>query len=325
MILVTGGAGYIGSHVNKELHKQGYKTVVLDNLSYGHDDFVKWGILERVDLSNIREIRRVFQDYSVEAVLHFAAFTYVGESVEDPQKYYLNNLRNTLNLLEVMLEFGVELLVFSSTCATYGNPIEIPITEEHPQNPISPYGKGKFMVEQVLKDYSSAYGLRYVSLRYFNAAGADPEGEVGERHEPETHLIPLILDAATGKRENIKIFGTDYPTDDGTCIRDYIHVTDLADAHIRALKYLENGGKSVVLNLGNGNGFSVREVINVARKVTKREIKAIETDRRPGDPPVLVGSSKKAREILKWQPRFDDLSQIINTAWEWHKKLEKND
>lgn len=325
MILVTGGAGYIGSHVNKELHKQGYKTVVLDNLSYGHDDFVKWGILERVDLSNIREIRRVFQDYSVEAVLHFAAFTYVGESVEDPQKYYLNNLRNTLNLLEVMLEFGVELLVFSSTCATYGNPIEIPITEEHPQNPISPYGKGKFMVEQVLKDYSSAYGLRYVSLRYFNAAGADPEGEVGERHEPETHLIPLILDAATGKRENIKIFGTDYPTDDGTCIRDYIHVTDLADAHIRALKYLENGGKSVVLNLGNGNGFSVREVIEEARKVTGREIKAIETDRRPGDPPVLVGSSKKAREILKWQPRFDDLSQIINTAWEWHKKLEKND
>jgi UDP-glucose 4-epimerase len=323
MILVTGGAGYIGSHVNKELHKQGYETVVLDNLSYGHDDFVKWGILECVDLSNTREIRRVFQDYSVEAVLHFAAFTYVGESVEDPQKYYLNNLRNTLNLLEVMLEFDVEILVFSSTCATYGNPIEIPITEEHPQSPISPYGKGKFMVEQVLKDYSSAYGLRYVSLRYFNAAGADPEGEVGERHDPETHLIPLILDAATGKREDIKIFGTDYPTDDGTCIRDYIHVTDLADAHIRALKYLENGGKSEVFNLGNGNGFSVREVIEAARKVTKREIKAIETDRRPGDPPVLVGSSKKAREILKWQPRFDDLSQIISTAWEWHKNFKK--
>ena len=220
MILVTGGAGYIGSHVNKELNKQGYETVVLDNLSYGHDDFVKWGILERVDLSNTREIRRIFQDYCLEAVMHFAAFTYVGESVQDPQKYYLNNLRNTLNLLESMLEFDVEKLVFSSTCATYGNPTEIPITEEHPQNPINPYGKGKHMVEQILTDYSSAYGLRCASLRYFNAAGADPEGELGERHDPETHLIPLVLDAASGKREDIKIFGTDYPTDDGTCIRD---------------------------------------------------------------------------------------------------------
>lgn len=320
MILVTGGAGYIGSHVNKELNKQGYETVVLDNLSYGHDDFVKWGILERVDLSNTREIRRIFQDYCLEAVMHFAAFTYVGESVQDPQKYYLNNLRNTLNLLESMLEFDVEKLVFSSTCATYGNPIEIPITEEHPQNPINPYGKGKHMVEQILTDYSSAYGLRCASLRYFNAAGADPEGELGERHDPETHLIPLVLDAASGKREDIKIFGTDYPTDDGTCIRDYIHVTDLADAHIKALKYLEDGGKSDVFNLGNGNGFSVKEVIEEARKVTGRKIKATETDRRPGDPPILVGSSKKAREILKWQPKYDELTRIIKTAWEWHER-----
>jgi UDP-glucose 4-epimerase len=320
MILVTGGAGYIGSHVNKELNKQGYETVVLDNLSYGHDDFVKWGILERVDLSNTREIRRIFQDYCLEAVMHFAAFTYVGESVQDPQKYYLNNLRNTLNLLESMLEFDVEKLVFSSTCATYGNPTEIPITEEHPQNPINPYGKGKHMVEQILTDYSSAYGLRCASLRYFNAAGADPEGELGERHDPETHLIPLVLDAASGKREDIKIFGTDYPTDDGTCIRDYIHVTDLADAHIKALKYLEDGGKSDVFNLGNGNGFSVKEVIEEARKVTGRKIKATETDRRPGDPPILVGSSKKAREILKWQPKYDELTRIIKTAWEWHER-----
>lgn len=325
MILVTGGAGYIGSHVNKVLNKQGYETVVLDNLSYGHDDFVKWGTLERVDLSNTREIRRVFQDYAFEAVLHFAAFAYVGESVENPQKYYLNNLRNTLNLLEVMLEFEVKKLVFSSTCATYGDPIEIPITEEHPQNPINPYGRGKLMVEQILRDYSQAYGVRYASLRYFNAAGADPDGEVGEMHNPETHLIPLILDAALGKREAIKIFGTDYPTEDGTCIRDYIHVTDLADAHIKALKYLENGGESDVFNLGNGNGFSVREVIEEARKVTGREIKAIETDRRPGDPPILVGSSEKAREILKWQPRFYDLSQIISTAWKWHENLKKMD
>ncbi|MEN6330326.1 MAG: UDP-glucose 4-epimerase GalE [Methanobacteriaceae archaeon] len=320
MILVTGGAGYIGSHINKELHKKDYETVVLDNLSYGHDDFVKWGTLERVDLSNIHEIKRIFQDYPIEAVMHFAAFTYVGESVANPQKYYLNNLRNTLNLLEVMLEFEVKKMVFSSTCATYGDPIEIPIPEEHPQNPISPYGKGKFMVEQILKDYSSAYGLHYVSLRYFNAAGADPDGELGESHQPETHLIPLILDAALGLREDIKIFGTDYPTPDGTCIRDYIHVTDLADAHLKALQYLEKGGRSEVFNLGNGYGFSVKEVIDEARKVTGREIQAIETDRRPGDPPVLVGSSKKAREILKWQPRFDDLSQIISTAWKWHEK-----
>jgi len=323
MILVTGGAGYIGSHINKELNKQGYETVVIDNLSYGHEDFVKWGVLERVDLSNSREIRKVFQNYPIDAVMHFAAFTYVGESVEDPQKYYLNNLRNTLNLLKVMLEFEVEKIVFSSTCATYGDPLEIPITEDHPQNPISPYGRGKFMVEQVLRDYSQAYGLKYASLRYFNAAGADPDGELGESHQPETHLIPLILDAALGRREDIKIFGTDYPTPDGTCIRDYIHVTDLADAHIKALEYLENSGKSEVFNLGNGNGFSVREVIEEARKVTGRKITAVETDRRPGDPPILVGSSKKAREILKWEPKFDDLSQIISTAWEWHKNLKK--
>jgi len=320
MILVTGGAGYIGSHANKELTKAGYETVVLDNMSYGHPDFLKWGVFEEVDLGDLESIRNVFRKYEIEAVMHFAAFTYVGESVEDPQKYYLNNLRNTLNLLQVMNEFEVRKLVFSSTCATYGNPQKIPLTEDHPQNPINPYGQGKLMVEKVLKDYSSAYGLRYVSLRYFNAAGADPEGEVGERHEPETHLIPLILDAARGKREDIKIFGTDYPTTDGTCIRDYIHVTDLADAHIKALKYLEDGGESEVFNLGNGNGFSVREVIEEARKVTGKEIKATETERRPGDPPVLVGSSEKARKILKWQPKYDDLTKIISTAWEWHKK-----
>lgn len=322
MILVTGGAGYIGSHVNKELNKEGYETVVIDNLIHGHEDFIKWGTLERVDLSSSSEIRKVFQNYPIDAVMHFAAFTYVGESVEDPQKYYLNNLRNTLNLLKVMLEFEVEKIVFSSTCATYGDPLKIPLTEDHPQNPISPYGRGKLMVEQILRDYSLAYGLKYASLRYFNAAGADPDGELGENHQPETHLIPLILDAALGLREDIEIFGTDYPTPDGTCIRDYIHVTDLADAHIKAMKYLENVGKSEDFNLGNGNGFSVREVIEEARKVTKREITVVETDRRPGDPPVLVGSSKKAREILKWEPKFDDLSQIISTAWEWQNILK---
>lgn len=321
MILIIGGAGYIGSHVNKELTAQGYETVVFDNLSYGHREFVKWGIFEPGDLGNIQDIVRVFKKYPIDAVMHFAAFTYVGESVENPQKYYLNNLRNTLNLLEVMLEENVKTMVFSSTCATYGEPQEIPITEDHPQNPVNPYGRGKLMVEQILEDYSSAYDLRYASLRYFNAAGADPDGEIGELHQPETHLIPLILDAASGKRDHIQIFGTDYPTPDGTCIRDYIHVLDLADAHIRALKYLKNRGKSDVFNLGNGQGFSVKEVIRTAQEVTGKKVKAVETHRRPGDPPILVGSSKKASDILGWQPKYADLSLILQTAWNWHHKV----
>ncbi len=321
MILVVGGAGYIGSHVNKMLNLHGLETVVFDNLSYGHQDFLKWGVFEEGDLGEIEDIRRVFKEYPITAVMQFAAFTYVGESVEDPQKYYLNNLRNTLNLLEVMLEYNVKEFIFSSTCATYGIPREIPITEDHPQNPINPYGWGKLMVEQVLSDYSRAYSLNYASLRYFNAAGADPDSEIGELHVPETHLIPLILDVALGKREDIKIFGTDYPTSDGTCIRDYIHVIDLADAHIRALKYLKNGGGSEVFNLGNGEGFSVREVIDTVRNVTGEEIRVTETSRRPGDPPVLVGSALKAREVLGWQPKFKDLSVIIETAWRWHQKI----
>ncbi|OEC86725.1 MULTISPECIES: UDP-glucose 4-epimerase GalE [Methanobacterium] len=322
MILIVGGAGYIGSHLNKEINKKGIETVIFDNLSYGHRDFVKWGTFERGDLGNIDDIRAVFKKYPIEAVMHFAAFTYVGESVEDPQKYYTNNVKNTLNLLQVMLEENVKYFVFSSTCATYGNPVEIPITENHPQNPINPYGKGKLMVETVLKDYSDAYGLKYASLRYFNAAGADPEGEVGELHNPETHLIPLILDVAAGRREDIKIFGTDYDTPDGTCIRDYIHVTDLAEAHILALEYLQNGGESDFFNLGNGNGFSVKEVIETAEEVTGKDIRAVEAERRAGDPPVLVGSSDKAKEKLNWKPKYDELSTIIETAWNWHKKLK---
>lgn len=322
MILIVGGAGYIGSHLNKEISEKGIKTIIFDNLSYGHRDFVKWGTFEQGDLSNIEDIRSVFRKYPIEAVMHFAAFAYVGESVEDPQKYYMNNVKNTLNLLQVMLEENVKYFVFSSTCATYGNPVEIPITENHPQNPINPYGKGKLMVETVLKDYSNAYGLKYASLRYFNAAGADPDGDVGELHDPETHLIPLILDVAAGKREDIKIFGTDYDTPDGTCIRDYIHVTDLAEAHILALEYLQNGGKSDFFNLGNGNGFSVKEVIETARKVTGKNIKAAEADRRPGDPPILVGSSDKAKRTLNWNPKYDELSKIIETAWNWHKNIK---
>ena len=321
MILIVGGAGYIGSHLNKEINKKGIETVIFDNLSYGHRDFVKWGTFEKGDLGNIEDIRAVFKKYPIEAVMHFAAFTYVGESVEDPQKYYQNNVKNTLNLLQVMLEENVKYFVFSSTCATYGNPVEIPITENHPQDPINPYGKGKLMVETVLKDYSDAYGLKYASLRYFNAAGADPEGEVGELHDPETHLIPLILDVAAGRREDIKIFGTDYDTPDGTCIRDYIHVTDLAEAHILALEYLQNGGESDFFNLGNGNGFSVKEVIETAEEITGKNIKAVEAERRAGDPPILVGSSTKAKETLNWNPKYDELSKIIETAWNWHKKI----
>ena len=320
MILIVGGAGYIGSHLNKEISKKGYKTVVFDNLSYGHEDFVKWGIFKQGDLGNIEDIRKVFKEHQIEAVMHFAAFTYVGESVEDPQKYYMNNVKNTLNLLQVMLEENVKHFVFSSTCATYGNPIEIPITETHPQNPINPYGKGKLVIEQVLNDYSNAYGLKYASLRYFNAAGADPDCEIGEMHNPETHLIPLILDAASGEREDIKIFGSDYDTPDGTCIRDYIHVTDLAEAHILALEHLQKGGESDVFNLGNGSGFSVKEVIETARRITGKTIKEVEAPRRPGDPSIFIGSSKKAMEILKWKPKYNKLSQIIKTAWEWHKK-----
>lgn len=320
MILIVGGAGYIGAHVNKHLNLNKYETVVFDNLSCGHGEFVKWGILERGDLGNIDEIREVFKKYPITAVMHFAAFTYVGESVEDPQKYYINNVANTINLLRVMLEFDVKKLVFSSTCATYGEPIEIPITETHPQNPISPYGRGKLMVENILADYSRAYDIKYVSLRYFNAAGADPDSEIGELHEPESHLIPLILDAASGERENIGIFGTDYDTYDGTCIRDYIHVTDLADAHVKALQYLENGGKSEYFNLGNGSGFSVLEVIEKAREITGKKIDVVEEERRAGDPPVLVGSSEKIRKVLNWKPKYNDLSLIISTAWTWHEK-----
>jgi UDP-glucose 4-epimerase len=323
MILITGGAGYIGSHVNKLLNKKGYETIVLDNLIYGHKEFIKWGEFILCDLSNIEQLRLIFKKYPIKAVMHFAAFAYVGESVKNPQKYYLNNVKNTLNLIQVMLENNVNYIVFSSTCATYGIPKEIPIPENHPQNPINPYGQSKLMVEKILKDYSDAYGLKYVSLRYFNAAGADIETEIGEWHEPETHLIPLVLDVAIGKSKEVKVFGTDYPTPDGTAIRDFIHVTDLAEAHILALEYLFRENKSDVFNLGNGRGYSVMEVIKETEKITKKEIKYTKWDRREGDPAVLVGSSKKAKEVLGWNPKYDSLSTIIETAWNWHGKLYK--
>lgn len=320
MILIVGGAGYIGSHINKELNKQGFKTVVFDSLVKGHKEAVKWGEIFEGDLGNIEDIREVFKKYPIEAVLHFAAFIEVGESVKDPQKYYQNNVKNTLNLFQVMLENQVKKIIFSSTAATFGNPQYTPIDEKHPQIPINPYGMAKLMVEKILTDYDTAYEFKYIALRYFNACGADLETEIGEDHNPESHLIPLILDAAAGKREDIKIFGTDYPTSDGTCIRDYVHVADLAQAHILALKKLLAGGESDQFNLGNGTGFSVKEVIDMVKKVTGKDFKVTEVERRAGDPPVLVADSTKAKQVLGWKPEYADLETIIDSAWKWHQK-----
>lgn len=321
-VLVCGGAGYIGSHVNKQLHKEGYETVVFDNLIYGHREAVKWGHFVQGDLKNIDEIEAVFKKYHIEAVFHFAAFAYVGESVEEPEKYYCNNVANTLNLLHVMKKYGCKKIVFSSTCATYGEPEKVPITEDMQQHPINPYGASKLMVERIFQDYSRAYGMKFAVLRYFNAAGADPEGEIGESHTPETHLIPLVLDAASGKRQDIKVFGTDYDTPDGSCVRDYIHVYDLATAHLLALRYLEAGKESDFFNLGNALGTSVLEVVNAAKQVTGREFTVTLAGRRAGDPAKLVGSSQKAQKVLGWKPVYDDINIIVEHAWKWHEKAE---
>jgi UDP-arabinose 4-epimerase len=321
-VLVTGGAGYIGSHACKALAGAGIEPVAYDNLVYGHRRAVRWGPLVVGDVADREALERAMADYRPEAVMHFAAFAYVGESVENPAKYYRNNVAGTLTLLEALRDRGIERIVFSSTCATYGNPQKIPIPEDHPQNPINPYGAGKLMVERMLSDFHDAYGTEYVSLRYFNAAGADPAAEIGESHDPETHLIPLVLDAAAGRRGRIDIFGTDYDTPDGTCIRDYVHVTDLADAHLRALDYLRAGKGSGIFNLGNGAGFSVRQVIDAAERVTGRKIPRREAPRRPGDPPVLVGSAERARKTLGWTPRFADIDTIIETAWKWQMGVQ---
>lgn len=320
MILVTGGAGYIGSHLNKMLNNQGFETLVIDNLSRGNRDLVKWGTFVQADLADRDNLIKIMKDYSIEAVMHFAAFAYVGESVEKPSLYYRNNYVNTLNLLDAMIRTNVQKIVFSSTCATYGEPLEIPITEDHSQNPINPYGMAKLMVEKTLEDYDKAYGIKSVCLRYFNAAGCDPDGEIGERHDPETHLIPLVLAAAAGKRDSISVFGTDYNTPDGTCVRDYIHVNDLSKAHILALEYMKQENKSQRFNLGNNKGFSVLDIIEHSRKVTGLDIKTVKAPRRAGDPDVLVGSSEKAVSILGWHPDHADLDHIIRTAWNWHKK-----
>lgn len=319
-VLVTGGAGYVGSHVNKVLNQQGYQTVVFDNLINGHRELLRWGEFVEGDLCDEKAIGAVFDRCEIEAVFHFAAYAYVGESVTDPQKYYLNNMIGSLNLLRAMMRAQTKFFVFSSTAATYGIPHSSPIDETHATQPINPYGRTKLMIENVLADYAEAYGLRYAALRYFNAAGADPEGEIGELHEPETHLIPLILDVAIGKRPQIKIFGTDYDTKDGSCVRDYIHVTDLASAHLLALAHLKNGGDCGAFNLGTETGFSVREVIEEARRISGKPIDVIEADRRPGDPDTLVASARKAKDLLGWTPKYGDLSDVLKTAWHWHQK-----
>lgn len=318
-VLVIGGAGYIGSHMCKHLHAAGYTPVVLDNMVYGHADAVKWGPLVRGELSDAALLESLFDARDFLGVMHFAAFTYVGESVENPGKYYRNNVAATLTLLETMAACGVDRFIFSSSCAVYGDPEETPMTEDHPHRPISPYGRTKMMVEQMLRDFETAHGLRSVRLRYFNAAGADPDGDLGEDHRPETHLIPIVLQAALGQRDHMAIFGTDYDTPDGTCIRDYIHVNDLAAAHRLALEGLLDGGPGGTYNLGNGHGYSVNEVIEAARRITGKAIDTSVTDRRPGDPPVLVGSSEKAFRELGWRPGFADLDTIIETAWNWHR------
>jgi UDP-arabinose 4-epimerase len=319
-ILVTGGAGYIGSHACKALAAAGYCPVVYDNLVHGHRWAVHWGPFVQGDILDAAALDAAISAYRPVAVMHFAAYCYVGESVREPAKYYHNNVLGSLSLLDAMRRHAIEQFIFSSSCATYGIPQRIPITEDQPQQPVNPYGATKRMVEWVLEDYAAAYRIRSVMLRYFNAAGADPQGEIGEDHDPETHLIPLVLQAAAGHQPSVTVYGDDYPTADGTCIRDYIHVTDLADAHLRALVALEQGMPTMAFNLGNGQGFSVRQVIDAVRCITGRPIPVEIGPRRPGDPPVLVGDASRITAELGWQPRFPELDAIVETAWRWHSR-----
>ncbi|WAA09273.1 UDP-glucose 4-epimerase GalE [Fervidibacillus albus] len=320
-ILVLGGAGYIGSHAVYQLIDQGFEVCVVDNLQTGHRDALhpKAKFYEG-DIRDRQFMKRVFSNESIDGVMHFAANSLVGESMEKPLKYYDNNVYGTQVLLETMVEFGVRNIVFSSTAATYGEPERVPITENMPTNPTNTYGETKLAMEKMMKWCEKAFDLNYVSLRYFNVAGARSTGEIGEDHHPETHLIPIVLQTALGKREYITIFGEDYPTKDGTCIRDYIHVEDLIDAHILAMRYLQQGGKSDVFNLGSNQGFSVKEIIDTARKVTEKEIPSKIGNRRPGDPSTLIASSEKAKRILGWKPRKTNIEQIMKDAWNWHCK-----
>ncbi len=316
-ILVVGGAGYIGSHMVKQLAVAGHDVITLDNLSYGYRDAVKYGEFVEGDLGDRAVLDSIFAAGDIDAVMHFAGFIQVGESVEKPSMYYLNNVVNTHTLLDAMLQHGVKNFIFSSTADIFGEPKYTPIDEKHQKQPINPYGHSKLMIEQVLDDYDKAYGLRSTCLRYFNAAGADPDGELGERHAPETHLIPLILQAASGRREDIKVFGDDYPTDDGTCVRDYIHINDLCEAHSLALEKMIRDDKSARYNLGNGKGFSVKQVIDIAREVSGNDFKVTIEPRRAGDPAVLVADATLAKKELNWQPKFAELKDIVSTAWQW--------
>jgi len=324
-VLVVGGAGYIGSHMTRDLMENGYEAVILDNLSRGHRDLLQGGAFVEGDMGSPVLLDKLFTDYSIDAVMHFAAYALVGESMANPAMYYRNNVVNTFELLNAMVRHGVKRFIFSSSAAVYGEPSQVPIKEDHPCDPTNPYGATKLHVERMLRDYDMGYGVKSVCLRYFNAAGAHASETLGERHDPETHLIPLILKVATGERESIGILGTDYPTPDGSCVRDYVHVSDLTQAHLLALESLLKGGDSAAYNLGNSKGYSVREVIEVARSVTGHPIPAVEEGRRPGDPAVLVASSERIKKELGWKPQFDSLKTIIKTAWAWHQKeAEKN-
>jgi len=319
-VLVVGGAGYIGSHMVKLLGQQGCHITVYDNLSFGHADAVLYGDLVVGDLADVKALEALFSSNKFDVVMHFASSILVGESVSNPAKYYRNNVSNTQNLLDVMVKHDVKNFIFSSTAAIFGEPEYTPIDEKHPKTPINPYGRSKWMVEQILEDYDRAYGLKSICLRYFNACGADPDGELGERHDPETHLIPLILQVASDRRDAITVFGQDYDTEDGTCIRDYIHIVDLCDAHWKAIALLRSKQESLRFNLGNGNGFSVREVIDACKAVTEKDIAVIEGERREGDPAVLVADSALAIEMLHWKAKYADLTSIVRHAWQWESR-----
>ena len=318
-VLVIGGAGYIGSHMVKLLHTENHEVTTLDNLSTGYRDAVKYGSFIEGDIADSELLNQIFTSTTFDAVMHFASYIEVGESVINPSKYYQNNFINTINLMDAMVRHKVNRFIFSSTAAIFGDPEYSPIDEKHPKNPINPYGMSKLMVEHALADYEKAYGLQSVCLRYFNAAGSDPDGELGERHNPETHLIPLVLQAASGRREAISVFGQDYNTNDGSCVRDYIHIADLCKAHLFSLQGLLNGSGSKRYNLGNGNGYSVLEVIEVVKQVTGKNFNVICSDRRAGDPATLVADSALAKSELNWLPEFHDLSKIVEHAWTWEQ------
>jgi UDP-arabinose 4-epimerase len=321
-VLVTGGAGYIGSHTAKALARAGIEPVVYDNLSAGHRWAVKWGPLVEGDLSDRHALEETIRRYEITACIHFAAHAYVGESVREPRRYFQNNVTNTLTLLEALLDAGVSRFVFSSSCAVYGVPREVAIRETHPKEPVNPYGESKLFIERVLEWYGRAYDFRWSALRYFNAAGADPEGELGESHDPESHLLPLAIQAAMGKRAALEVFGVDYPTRDGTAIRDYIHVSDLAEEHVLALQRLISGAPSFAANLGTGHGASIRDVIAEVERITGHTIKVQPAPRRPGDPPVLVADPSGAESLLHWRPKHSSLEEIVRTAWKWQSRAE---